>query len=208
MQSARFLPLALLSCCAVVAAAPIKWTLTDVSFTDGSTATGSFTFDPDTFERPGTNLTDYQVKLNGGSRLADYLYVPSNPLSNIMVYSYIAPGGRNVEVINPFGRTGTVALPRIVLLYLAPVSFLTNAGGTVLLDPALSTGQLSDLEVSYSIVPLRSGSLVGSSAVPIPEPTSLALVCAGLVAVGLVTNSRDSRRRVRRSSPRRSAASR
>jgi hypothetical protein len=161
---------------ATLEASPIHWTLSNVNFSDGSSVTGYFVFDAD-LGSPPTGLTDFRLSVSGGSLLPDFVYEPSNPLSQLLIYSFPSTDGPQ-EVINAFrGRSpsGTA----FELLYLDPVSFLTNAGGTVPLNLVKSSAQLSDGEMTYASSVLTSGSLIGVSEAPVPEPASFLMVLIG-----------------------------
>lgn len=173
--------LRILAFAAPLSAAPITWTLSDVKLSDGSSVTGSFVFNPDA-PAPQTGLTDFNVSISGGSVLPNFVYTPNQPFSQLLAYSYMN-NGQPVEVFNLFrGRqpNGTA----FELIYLETTTFLSDAGGVVPLDLALTSGQLSNGEVSTSTEAALSGSLVGSTA---PEPGNLPLaVIGGLVlAYGL-----------------------
>jgi len=75
-----------------IEASPIRWTLSNVNFTDGSSVTGYFIFDADAGSPP-TGLTDFQISVSGGSLLPDFVYEHSNPLSQLLVYSFQSTGG-------------------------------------------------------------------------------------------------------------------
>ncbi|MBL8216711.1 MAG: hypothetical protein JNK87_38685 [Bryobacterales bacterium] len=156
-------------------AAPVAWTLSDVRFGDGASLTGYFVYDAD--QPIPAILTDFELTVSGGSVLPDFVYTPSNPLSQLQLYAYFY-NGELVQRLNPFRRNPLA----FQLLYLDPVTFLTNAGGTVALDLTRSNGQLSNGEVSYVTVPLLSGALVGSAA-SVPEPGSLSLAVMGVLAL-------------------------
>ena len=164
-----------------VRATPIQWTLSDVRFQDGSVVSGTFTFDPDA-PIPGTGLTDFRISITGGSVLPNIVYMNSNPLTQLLVYFYTDSAGRRIEVVNAFGRRIIPDTPPIELLYLATVSFLTDAGGNIPLDFVASSGQVSNGEISYASASLLSGSFSGA-AVAVPEPSGLAAVM-GAIALG------------------------
>ncbi len=140
--------------------------------------TGYFVYDAEE-PIPGTGLTDYELTVSGGSILPDFVYTPSNPLSQLLLYTYLN-NDQPVQRLNPFRRNPLA----FQLIYLDPVAFLTSAGGTVVLDLANSSGQLSNGEFSYVRVPLVSGSFVGTAA-SVPEPGSLSLAALGVVLVAL-----------------------
>jgi hypothetical protein len=168
-------------CCSVEAqAAPILWTLSDVSLGDGSSITGFFILDAD-LPVPQTGLTQYRITVSGGSVLPDFVYTPSDPFSQLLLYTYRNSTGQQVERLNAFRRNPLA----FELLYLDLVTFLSDAGGIVPLDLQTSTGQLSNGEVSYATVPVVSGSIIGTP-VTIREPGSFVLLMCGIpVLAGL-----------------------
>jgi hypothetical protein len=183
--SARLLSLAIFCvfCGTAGKASPILWTLSGVTLSDGSSLTGSFVLDADE-PVPGTGLTQYEIAVNGGSVLPDFTYEPLDPFSSLQFYTFGGTNGHQTERLNAFrGRPpyGTA----FELLYLDPVTFLTDAGGVVPLDLANSTGQLSNGEISYATVDAVTGSLIGAPA-SVPEPGALVLCLAGIpIAAGL-----------------------
>ncbi len=162
---------------------PVRWTLSNANFADGSSVTGNFVFDAEAGS-PSTGLTDFRLAVSGGSLLPDFVYQASNPLSQLLIYSFNSASGRQ-QRINAFRRTLS-SNPALELLYLDPVSFLTGAGGTVPLNLVSSTGELSDGERTYARTTLTSGSLVGVSETTIPEPASVSFVLGG--ALLLIAN--------------------
>ena len=159
-------------------ATPITWNLSNVQFSDGSSASGSFILDSDA-AIPQTGLTQYQIVVSGGNILPSFTYTPTDPLSQLLVYSYTNSSGQAVEVVNPFRRNPLA----FELLYLDPASFLTSAGGIVPLDLVNSSGQLSNGETTTATAALTSGSLVGNPAT-VPDPANLSLFSFGaLIAV-------------------------
>ena len=169
---------------------PVRWTLSNVNFADGSSVAGNFVFDAEAGS-PSTGLTDFRLAVSGGSLLPDFVYQASNPLSQLLIYSFNSASGRQ-QRINAFRRTLS-SNPALELLYLDPVSFLTGAGGTVSLNLVSSTGELSDGERTYARTTLTSGSLVGVSETTIPEPASSAILLCG--ALLLIANYKRRRQR-------------
>ena len=170
-----------LFCSAVkVQASPVVWTLSDVRLSDGSSITGTFTLDVD-LPIPPTGLTQYSIQVSGGSRMPDFLYTPSNPFSQLLLFSFVGPSGQRVERLNAF-RGNVPNGTALELLYLDPVTFLSNAGGTVPLDLPTSSGQISNGEISIFTAPAVSGSFIGTPA-HIPEPSSFVLFLCGMAVV-------------------------
>ncbi len=75
MRSRSLLCLLLVLSCASVFGAPITWTLHDVSFNDGGTATGSLTVD-------GPSLLAYDIAVSGGDTSNFPAFVYQNGAAN------------------------------------------------------------------------------------------------------------------------------
>jgi hypothetical protein len=183
--SARLLSLAFycVFCGSAGKASPIVWTLSGVTLSDGSSLTGSFVLDADV-PVPATGLTQYEIIVNGGSVLPDFTYEPSDPFSSLQFYTFGGTNGNQTERLNAF-RGNPPNGTAFELLYLDPVTFLTDSGGVVPLDPSNSTGQLSNGEISYATVHVVAGSIIGTPA-NVPEPGALFLCLAGIpIAAGL-----------------------
>jgi hypothetical protein len=167
-------------CGTAARANPIVWTLSGVRLSDGSTLTGSFVLDADA-PVPPTGLSQYEIVVSGGLVLPDFTYEPSDAFSSLQFYAFIGTNGQPAERLNAF-RGNPPNDTALELLYLDPVTFLTDAGGVVPLDLANSTGQLSNGEVSYATVDVVTGSFIGAPA-NVPEPGALVLCLAGLLIV-------------------------
>ncbi|HEY4086610.1 MAG TPA: hypothetical protein VGM43_11765 [Bryobacteraceae bacterium] len=167
--SPRLLSLAIFGvfCGTTGRADPIVWTLAGVTLSDGSSLTGSFVLDVDA-PVPSRGLTQYEIVVHGGNVLPGFTYEPSNPFSSLQFYKFTGTNGQLTERLNAF-RGNPPNGTALELLYLDPVTFLTDAGGVVPLDLANSTGQLSNGEVSYATVHVVTGSLIGAPAT-VPEP--------------------------------------
>lgn len=152
---------ALLAASITASATPIVYTLDNVTFSDGTKATGSITFDADTkkstafdiFTSPGIlsafewNLSDSGLYYNGGAG-------PNN-------FTLITTDGRRVFNFS----------------FLSP---LTNAGGNNLINIA-STYECNNCGTYRRVV---SGSLNAQAVVAVPEPgtPALMLAAAGIFA--------------------------
>ena len=136
---------------------PITWTLSNVTFTDGGTATGKFEvdFDSDT-------ITAWSVSMSGGDEVT-YPPFTYSPGSSLSFFTPIFDAGTGSFVKfedpnsdNPFGR------PRE--LRLIPIAPLTAAAGTVAID--IDNGFGAEC---YACAPFRafaSGELVGAASPP------------------------------------------
>ncbi len=141
-------------CLSTTASADVTWTLNDVVFNDGGQATGSFTLDSSgdpvawSISLSGGNTAEYpDITLTTGDP-TDFASASSHEFANVGFTRYF---------------------------FLVTVSPLTNAGGTVDLDPANT--------IDCNNGPCRVMSSAGSlSSVTAPEP-----VAAGLIGIGLAS---------------------
>ncbi len=142
--------------CASYASADVVWTLNNVTFADGGTATGSFTLNP------SGSFVNWNIVISGGdtSAFPPVTYTTGEPSFNTPGYVAFAD--------TPFDRY-------TLLFFAGP---LTNAGGMVPLTAGL------DCFVGPCRVE-ASGELDGVPT-PVPEPGTLFLFGAGLVGVGIV----------------------
>lgn len=156
--------------CGVALATPVTWTLTGVTFSDGASATGSFKYDAST-----NTYSDWSIAVGAGTMSA-FTYDTSD--SMLMTWYNADATGVGIWSNSP---------TRYINLNFA--SALTNAGGTVSLS-ALSLGPLYGSSLDSwecgncaGLRYISGGSLVGLRTVP--EPASLLLVGAALLATGL-----------------------
>ena len=142
-------------------AGPLTWNLTDVTFDDGGTASGWFTYDADT-----NALSDWAITTTDGSVLSGATYTPAG-------YGYAYNGYFLFSLGSPY-------------LLFTPASALTDAGGTV----ALSQNGYGSYECN-NCYPYRfaSGSLTTETA-SVPEPASWAFMLGGFAMVGGAMRSR------------------
>lgn len=151
-----------------LAGAPVFWTLSGVTFTDGSTATGSFLFDAST-----DAVSDIDILLPDTSGIP-----PSTMLS-------VEATTMAVLIPNAFVFTPAVALTNgaeIPALVLIPTPLLTNAGGSVSLSGVNGFSAVglicnSDCDSVVTDQQIDAGSLVGAA---VPEPNSAALLAVSL----------------------------
>jgi len=152
-------------------AAPVLWTMDNVTLFDGATASGTFTYDADTgtigsfdlsvsghipFFRDNFGFTDYTVSSSSGGT-ASYS-------SQYNTFFFDAGAGRSLD--------------------LTVTSSLTNAGGTVPLS--LDTNQAfftADVLNGFGIQAI-SGSVTSDGAGAVPEAASWAMMLGGFGLVG------------------------
>jgi hypothetical protein len=155
-------------------AAPILWTLDDVTFRDGGTASGSFIFDADTsiYSSIDVETTAGSTVLSGRSYQIEHPFYVGSPMFLVMIESLpVAFGTRSLQL--PFAED------------------LTNAGGTVTLGRLFNFGEGScggppcqDVTEALPLRYIADGQVIGTP-VPlsaVPEPSTLLLVAAGLAA--------------------------
>ena len=158
------LVLALLSLPSIASADSILWTLTNVTFSDGATASGTFMFN-------GTTFTSIDITTSVGN-----------------TYMTISPVFMSSDTTLWLGSTGDLTgTPLLALLFDGP---LVNSGGTV--TDNLSLGDLAGGEGtcidsvcsdSTSDRTITGGGATSTVAVVTPEPSALSLLCVALGAL-------------------------
>jgi hypothetical protein len=154
-------------------ASTVTWNLSNVTFSDSATASGSFDWNVDT-----NTLSNWNIAVTSGA-LAAFTYTPGDSTAG----SYFQVSGYQNELL--FMVNGSTRQLRMT-----PVNALTNAGGT---DPInLNTwGNGSGSVECFNCGPYReivSGSLVSAAAAP--EPASMALLGFGFFSVSLFATKR------------------
>jgi hypothetical protein len=146
---------------AAAGASPLLWSLSGVTFTDGSTATGSFLFDADT-----STYSSIDIVTSTGS-IAGSTYLFTNPA--------LPAVGSSILAAFPTSSQGIGTL-ELLLQY---VSALTDAGGT----DALSFGAKGPCQDSACDV-INADRMVNAGEVTtngVPEPSSVVLCLLGVV---------------------------
>ncbi len=154
-------------------AAPILWTLEDVTFLDGGVASGSFVFDADLslYSSISVRTTPGSMVLLGALYEAEHTFYVGSPQFLVMTDRPVAHGTRVLQ------------LPFLVNL--------SNDGGTVTLGGLFNFGEGScgealcqDVTVLLPYRYIENGRVVGIPvpARPVPEPSTLLLVSGGLAA--------------------------
>jgi hypothetical protein len=144
---------------------PITWTLNNVTFNDGGTAVGSFTWDADI---PGPTGT-FDIMTTAGSDTSGY--------------SYIGDGGEGYGPVQV--EFDIYTSDSDTELYLGFDEPLTDAGGTVGLDFVAESLTVGDNQVFFRDGPLGDAylSAPSSQSSATPEPGTLCLVVAGIVGL-------------------------
>lgn len=162
----------LISWMSSVQAAPIQWTLTDVLFEDGGTATGSFIYDADTNTYSSISIVT-----------TDALLAPIATFTSLL-------GGSSTDAALATGGGDQTGQPFLQLLYFQFP--LTNAGGTLyLIDPFFPTASSFDgtclnagcTSVDYGRI-MVDGGIIGVAAPVVPVPAAAWLFGSALLAAG------------------------
>jgi len=144
-------------------ASPLLWSLSGVTFVDGSTATGSFMFDADT-----SSYSSIDIVTSTGS-IAGSTYLFTNPA--------LPAVGSSILAAFPTSSQGIGTL-ELLLQY---VSALTDAGGT----DALSFGAEGPCQDAACDI-INSDRMVNAGEVTtnaVPEPSSVSLCLLGVVVL-------------------------
>jgi hypothetical protein len=167
---------------AAAPAAPIVWTLQNVTFSDGGTATGSYVYDANT-----NTVTNWSIAVSGGTTATFPAFTYNTTTSNL---SSFGPSATQVIFDDPsqiFG--GNPLQPRILDLVLnAP---MTNAGGVITLLSGPPIVGFDGSRECYNCSPFRTA--VSGSLAEIPEPTSALLISSAFALMIAFTGLRRRR---------------
>ena len=181
--------LALLVCGVSAGAGPITWTLNGVIFSDGGTASGSLTFDPDagTACSGGTSpcgvfsavniVTTIGASLTGNT----YSFVCGQ---DVATCNGVSPDSSEVLLLtsNAANQTGLQAFALFFTPGGGPPAGLTDAGGLIGLVGNGLEGTCSNSACSQPVPPIRT---IITGGIAAPEPTSWGMLLAGLGAIGI-----------------------
>lgn len=153
-------------------ASPVQWTLTDVLFEDGGTATGSFVYDADT-----NAFSSISIATSGGT------------LSPPATYSSLLIGSAGDAALVPATGPNLTGSALLQLIFQFP---LTNAGGIVfLIDPFFPTAssfEATCLNAGCTSVDfgrlMVDGGVIGTpitATVPLPAGGALLVSAIGLL---------------------------
>lgn len=171
-------------------AVPVQWTLQNMTFSNGSTATGSFTFDLDTNTfsdisisvTAATDDTGFQAQTFNATAPSSSNYYGAIFTTLPLWYDDVSAGCDENAGGDKSG-CGTNAL--VIEIY---PSQMTNAGGTILTASnylAFCSGDACNAGImgNWQFTSLTSN-LTTASITSVPEPESYAMMLAGLGVVG------------------------
>ena len=156
-----------------VAAAPVDWVLQDITFADGATATGGFTFDAETNLYSNINISRTEGLAPGGA---------NNILHEAAVFTQFTPGGLaqgpDIAIFTTSAADQTDQL-FFQLFFAAPLTDAANA--TALNFFGTGTGRCASLTCDFvqaeQAVLVTSGSVAPAA---VPLPASIAFLLFGL----------------------------
>jgi hypothetical protein len=147
-------------------AIPITWALSGVTFSDGGTASGSFRYDADT-----DTMLDVMITTTAGTARSGTSY--TQPFNGLGVN----------DDISTFLDSLAADLTGATIMQLAYADPLTNAGGTIVIQPFSDEGTCYNAGCTGKAPPIRQVTS-GFVTTEVSEPTTLATLCLGLAALG------------------------
>jgi hypothetical protein len=172
MKIARVVPLLAFVVTAVtmfaqpVSANPIVWTLEGITFADGGTATGNFTYNAAT-----DTYSNWNISVTAGPSFTAYTYQPVVDTGFLGIHSDL-----QVDFVAfPPATSGRY----IRLTFVGP---LTDAGGAITLRTDLSGYECNNCSVLRYI----TGGSVTTAPAAVPEPSTLVLSASGVLIGGLI----------------------
>ena len=123
----------------------IHWRLEGVRFDDGTTATGTLTYDT-----VAARIVRWNIRTPIGSGLLPYTYMPGDSAADLVPIAPATPGNRYILRSPEGGRPATTTAPAADrLLILSPIDRLGSAAGFLDLDfasPLLASGNAECLD--------------------------------------------------------------
>jgi hypothetical protein len=153
-------------------AGALVWTLSDVTFDDGGTATGSFTFDLP------SNLSTWSIAVTGGG-IDPFTYDPTGLLGVAGPENLLACGADS----NGLRCVGFNLLTQ-----------MTDVGGAVTIDSSNSFELIFGLPPQFREVVSGCFTTTGSCVTAVSEPSTLLLLGSGLAGVAAAVRMRFRRR--------------
>jgi hypothetical protein len=150
---------------APIQASVIDWTLEGVTFDDGGTASGTFSIDSSTGD-----LVSYDITTTDGTTLVGTVFDPST--APFVAYGDYGP--------NSFLLLTVAGTRYITLEFLNP---LTSGGTDPIIpgyDPVSNTGSYE----CNNCAPARFVTAGEATSLPVPEPSTWAMMVAGFAALG------------------------
>ncbi len=198
----RFTVIAISAMALTVHAGPLTWVLNNVTFPDGVTASGSFTFDADagtacsSASSPCGTYSNVDIMTTAAGAFPAETFVAvcgdgAGFASYVPSCTGVSPDSTEVLLLTSTAADQT-GLPGLAIFFTGvgavPPAGLTDAGGTIdVSDSSLSVGALS-LGYCNDSSCASANELVGNDAgsVSAPEPSSVLLLAASLAVLGLV----------------------
>lgn len=160
----------------------VTWTLDNVVFEDGGTASGYFITDFD-FSNSPYFITEFEITASGGNEaiFPEFIY---DPINSSAYYESVGTDGRNFLSLTIVSNEPFIYYNNR-LIGLTPYEELTTAGGTLLLNLV----DYWDFNVEcYNCNPYRlitSGSVVSSTSPPVVEIAEARMVSKNEIGVDL-----------------------
>ena len=158
-------------------ATSVKWTLVNVTFTDGGTASGSFLYDADTNVFSAVDITTIS-----GTVVTGHTYA----------FTCSCGPGEGPTVLFALTQAGNTNLSNVPFLWLPFATPMTNAGGTIAITSAnmgFNEGQCTNTATCSNAAPPKAARLTGQIdgapvTVPTLSPWAMILSIAGLAGLG------------------------
>jgi hypothetical protein len=163
-------------------ARPVQWTLANVTFSDGGTASGSFTYDADTNVFSAVDIVTISGTVVTGQTYA---------------FTCNCGPGEGAAVLFALAQASNTNLSGAPFLWLPFAAPMTDAGGTIAINNAnagFNEGHCTGANCSSAVAPKAArltGQIVGApppapvpTSVPTLSPLAMILLIAGLAGLG------------------------